>query len=171
MNSTAEQFEALIRARSPELYRFALGLCRNPDQAQDLVQETFARAWRSRDKLRDDKAARAWLYTIVRNEHARLYERERPQAWDPAELPAIAVTGYDTSTEAFSLRRALGQLTPDYRQPLLLQVIGGFTAKEIGEILELNTNTVLTRLFRARQALRKTLAPEELATIPTGGAL
>jgi RNA polymerase sigma-70 factor (ECF subfamily) len=150
-------FDTLVSALSPELFRFAMGLCHNPDTAQDLVQETFLRGWRAQADLRDSKAARAWLYTILRNEHARLYERQRPDVCDPSELPDIAVRGYDTSAEAFATRRALAKLSSEYRDPLLLQVIGGFSCKEIGEMLGLNANTVLTRLFRARKALREHL--------------
>ena len=151
-------FDTLVAALSPELYRYALGLCQNRDTAEDLVQETFLRGWRARDRLRDTKAARAWLYTILRNEHARLYERQRPIARDPHALPEIAVAGFDNRAEAFAVRRALAGLDRDYRDPLLLQVIGGFSCKEIGEMLSLNTNTVLTRLFRARKQLRATLS-------------
>jgi RNA polymerase sigma-70 factor (ECF subfamily) len=158
------EFDTLVTALSPELFRYALGLCHNRDTAEDLVQETFLRGWRSRADLRDTSAVRAWLYTILRNEHARLYERQRPEVKDPHLLPEVSVRGYDTSTEAFVTRRALAQLDPDYRDPLLLQVIGGFSCKEIGEMLGLNSNTVLTRLFRARKALRERLsepAPRE----------
>jgi RNA polymerase sigma-70 factor (ECF subfamily) len=154
-------FDTLVNALSPELYRYALGLCHNPHTAEDLVQETFLRGWRSRADLRDTKAARAWLYTILRNEHARLYERQRPDARDPHCLPEIPVGGYDTSAEAFAMRRALAALQAEYRDPLLLQVIGGFSCKEIGAMLALNTNTVLTRLFRARKALREQLGERQ----------
>ena len=157
MATLRTDFDTLVNALSPELYRYAVGLCHNPATAEDLVQETFLRGWRSRDDLRDIKAARAWLYTILRNEHARLYERQRPDARDPSELPEIPVHGYDTSAEAFVMRRALGKLDMDYRAPLLLQVVGGFSCKEIGKMLDMNTNTVLTRLFRARKALRQEL--------------
>ena len=151
-------FETLVDALTPELFRYALGLCHNRDTAEDLVQEAFLRGWRSRDDLRDVKAARAWLYTILRNEHARLYERQRPDVRDPQELPDVPVRGYDTSAEAFVMRRALANLDGSYRDPLLLQVIGGFSCKEIGDLLDLNTNTVLTRLFRARKTLREQLS-------------
>lgn len=160
MARTHKDFDTLVNALSPELYRYALGLCHNAQTAEDLVQETFLRGWRARDKLRDLKAARSWFYTILRNEHARLYERQRPDVRDPHELPDIAVRGYDTSVEAFAMRRALADLAMDYRHPLLLQVIGGFSCREIAEMLDMNTNTVLTRLFRARKALRETLNGE-----------
>ena len=157
MGQLSEQFDALVRALTPELYRYAMGLCHNPDTANDLVQETFLRAWRAQNTLRDVKTARAWLYTILRNEHARLYERQRPDVRDPTTLPDIGVRGYDTSTEAFTLRRALQTLDLQYREPLLLQIIGGFSCQEIGQLLDLKPNTVLTRLFRARKALRAML--------------
>ena len=160
MANLRSDFDTLVSALSPELYRYAMGLCHNRHTAEDLVQETFLRGWRSRDKLRDTKAARAWLYTILRNEHARLYERQRPDARDPSDLPEVPVRGYDTSAEAFVMRRALARLESDYRDPLLLQVIGGFSCSEIGQMLDLNTNTVLTRLFRARRALREQLTEQ-----------
>ncbi|MCB1774709.1 MAG: sigma-70 family RNA polymerase sigma factor [Gammaproteobacteria bacterium] len=157
MTKLRNTFEPLVQALSPELYRYALSLCHNPDTAEDLVQETFLRGWRAHTELRDTRAAKAWLYTILRNEHARLYERQRPDVCDPTKLPDIAVTGYDTRPEAHALRRALATLGDDYREPLLLQVIGGFSCREIGQMLDLNTNTVLTRLFRARKTLREQL--------------
>jgi RNA polymerase sigma-70 factor (ECF subfamily) len=159
MGDVSVHFESLVRALSTELYRYALGLCQSADLAEDLVQETFLRAWRSQEQLRDASAARAWLYRILRNEHARCYERQRPEVRDPATLPPIPDRGYDTSTDAFVLRRALATLDMDYREPLLLQVVGGFSCKEIGSLLGLNTNTVLTRLFRARKQLRDILDP------------
>jgi RNA polymerase sigma-70 factor (ECF subfamily) len=154
------EFDSLVEALAPELFRYALLLCQNHATAEDLVQETFLRGWRSRADLRDLGAARTWFYTILRNEHARLYERRRPESWDPQALPEPAAPTYDTSTEAFNLRRALGTLDPEYREPLLLQVIGGFSCREIGEILDLKLNTVLTRLFRARKTLRERLSGE-----------
>jgi len=160
MATLRTDFDTLVNALSPELFRYAMGLCHNRATAEDLVQETFLRGWRSRDDLRDVKAARAWLYTILRNEHARLYERQRPEAQDPAELPDVPVRGYDTSTEAFVMRRALTRMDSDYRDPLLLQVVGGFSCKEIGQMLDMNTNTVLTRLFRARKTLREQLSDQ-----------
>lgn len=158
MTQLRDEFDTLVGALAPELFRYAMALCHNRDTAEDLVQETFLRAWRSSTDLRDTGAARAWLYTILRNEHARLYERQRPDVCDPCCLPEVAVRGYDDSAAAFALRGALAALEPAYRDPLLLQVIGGFSCQEIGEMLALNTNTVLTRLFRARKALRERLA-------------
>lgn len=159
------RFTALVDALSADLYRYAFWLCRSPEQAEDLVQETFARAWRAKDELRDERAARAWLLVTLRREHARLYERQRPQAseTDPDTLPE-ARRDFDASTEAWALRRELKRLSPDYCEPLVLQVIGGYSSEEIAGMLGLTPAAVTTRLFRARQQLRQALggAAEDL---------
>ena len=70
------QFDQTVRAYSADLYRYAWWLCRDRFTAEELVQETFARAWKNWDSLEDLAAAKPWLITILRNEHARLYERK-----------------------------------------------------------------------------------------------
>ena len=69
--------------------------------------------------------------------------------------------GYDTSAEAFSLRRALAALPEEYAEPLIMQVIGGYTAEEIAELLNLTQSAVNTRLFRARNKLKAALLGPE----------
>lgn len=160
MSVQQAKYEALVGAHYRELYSFAHGLCRHPETAEDLVQETFTRAWKSLSSLKDEKAARAWLYTILRREHARLYERKRPDVRPPDALPEIPVIGHDNRTEAFNLHRAMAELTSEYREPLLLQVIGGFSCAEIGKMLGISENAVMTRVYRARRSLREALAPE-----------
>lgn len=152
-----ERFEALVAGYSPDLYRYAFWLCRNREVAEDLVQETFLRAWRSLDSVRDEKAIKAWLLTILRRENARLYERFQPD-FDKVEPEALpGGDRYDTSTEAFVLRQALEDLPLKYREPLVLQVLAGHSCQEIGEILGLSPGAVMTRVFRAKQKLRAIL--------------
>ncbi len=167
MWSKESRYTMLVKAYSVDLFRFALWLCRNRETAEDLVQETFARAWRSLDDLRDEKAAKAWLFTTLRREHARLYERKRLEMADvPTEnLAAPASDSYDTRTEAHVLRQALAELSEDYREPLLLQVLGGYTCAEIGEQLGISPNAVMTRLFRARKKLLAMLGEDELTKV------
>src|SRR3984885_14101654 len=74
--------EQLFATLRPELLRFAWWLARDRAVAEDVVQEALLRAWRSRDTLKDAAAARGWLLTIVRREHARLYERKRLEVTD-----------------------------------------------------------------------------------------
>ena len=151
------KFHALVETYSSDLYRYALWLCRDPDQARDLVQETCLRAWRSLDSLRDAAAAKSWLFTILRREFHRMLERRPPPSEELDEGQHSAAIGYDTRTEAFQLRRALAELSPDYREPLVLQVIGGFSCKEIAVMLGIKPGAVMTRVFRARKTLRSML--------------
>lgn len=153
--SRQARFESLVRAYSAELYRYAYWLCRDRFVAEDLVQEAFARAWRGWQNLRDGGATKSWLYTILRNEHARLYERKRPEIDDAQELDDIVDAGSGTVIDELQMRQALEALPPTYREPLLLQVLGGFSCAEIGTMLGISEGAVMTRLTRARLALRK----------------
>jgi RNA polymerase sigma-70 factor, ECF subfamily len=147
--------EQLFATLRPELLRFAWWLARDRAIAEDVVQEAMLRAWRSRDALNDPAAARGWLLTIVRREHARIYERKRLEIVDLDEVIAAEDTHLATEgDELVGLRLAMTQLPDDYRIPLVMQVLGGFTTEEIARELALSTAAVLTRLFRARNRLR-----------------
>ncbi len=155
MRNSQVRFEKLVNAVSSDLYRYAFMLCRNKAMAEDLVQETFMRAWRFLDSLRDEKKAKSWLMTTLRREFARQFERYRPPFAD-VELDQIA--GSDgVNPEVWEVRRGLARLPDKYREVLVLQVIGGYSGAEMAEMLELPRATVNTRLFRARQQLRKLL--------------
>ena len=146
----------LFESMRPDLLRFALWLTRDRSIAEDVVQESLLRAWRSRDALKDPTCSRAWLLTIVRREHARLYERKRLELVelnDASEHEGSALISQDDS-ELHALRAAIAQLPIEYREPLLMQVLGGFSIEEIARELELSASAVLTRLFRARNKLR-----------------
>ncbi|NJO15694.1 MAG: sigma-70 family RNA polymerase sigma factor [Thioploca sp.] len=155
------RFINLVNLLATDVFRYAFWLCGDREIAADLVQETFTRAWEALHQLIDDKAAKNWLFTIVRRENARRYERYQPDQ-ERVELDEIAANGnYDTSTEAFVLRRALAKLPQIYREPLVLQVIGGYSIEEIAQQLGLSTGAVMTRLHRARQKLRHALQGTE----------
>lgn len=159
-----QRYESLVAALYQDVFRYAYWLCRSKPLAEDLVQETFLRAWRSLESLQNDKAAKAWLFTILRRENARLYERYRPELVDiDIEGQAIEESGDnepDNKMDRELLHNAINRLESEYREPLLLQVIGGFSGKEIADILGLNNNTVMTRLFRARNKLRQEFHPD-----------
>lgn len=154
------RFEALCGQLRPDLYRFALWLAHDRAVAEDVVQDTLLRAWRSLDSLGDDAAARPWLLTIARREFARRFERRRFETVDIDELaasedPALAA---EDAEELSDLRAAIFALEPDYREPLVLQVLMGYSTEEIARHMELKPGAVLTRLFRARQKLRAVVA-------------
>ena len=162
MSAQQRQFEALTRAHVGDLYRFAYWLCGQDAQAQDLVQETLLRAWKHLDALRESEAAKPWLLMILRREHARLHERKRLElveldegivddtAWsDPERHGAVA-----------ELREAMLKLPLRYREPLLMQVLGGMSCDEIATELQQQSGAVMTQLFRARQKLKAVLQSE-----------
>ena len=154
----------LLQALRPELYRFACWLARDRAVAEDVVQEAMLRAWKSRDALENPAAARGWLLTIVRREHARLYERKRlptTSLHDAIATEDHALADQDQG-EITGLKLAILKLPDEYREPLVMQVLGGFTTAEIGRELGLSNAAVLTRLFRARNKLRAAygLTPE-----------
>ena len=158
MNQSA--FDSLVKAYSAELYRYAYWLCRDRFVAEDLVQETFARAWSARSTLREERAVRAWLYTIVRHEHARLHERKRLDVEDGRDLDAIEDQRLRSVSADLEMRQALHALPESYREPLLLQVLGGFSCEEIATMMSLTPGAVMTRLTRARQVLRRDSAAQ-----------
>ncbi len=153
-------FEALVEAWAADLYRYGYWLCRNAAQAEDLVQETFMRAWKGLDGLKDSRAARAWLFTILRREHARHYARPALDLVSMDEMDYesthFAAAGGDGAAD-MEFAQALDVLSPEYREPLLLQALGGYSCEEIAAIMEIKPGAVMTRLFRARQKLRQSL--------------
>lgn len=156
MDPRRRRFEQLCAPLRADLYRFAFWLARDPGVAEDVVQETLLRAWRSLDALTDDSAARPWLLTIARREHARLHERRRFETVDVhdpavAEDPGLARSD---DHERSDMHAALLALPEEYREPLVLQVLMGYSTDEIARHLGLTSGAVLTRLCRARQKLR-----------------
>jgi RNA polymerase sigma-70 factor, ECF subfamily len=162
----------LFESIRPDLLRFAHWLARDRSLAEDIVQESLLRAWRSRDSLKDRGAARAWLLTIVRREHARLYERKRLElvSLDEALESQAPAKATDPEGDLFTLRNAIMKLPIEYREPLLLQVLGGFSTEEIARELALSSTAVLTRLFRARNKLRASCGMSPAPDVSTGEA-
>ncbi len=152
----AGAFTRLLEMLRPDLLRFAYWLARDRQVAEDVVQETLIRAWKSREELKDPAAARPWLFTIVRREHARLFERKRLPTVDVDEVEALGDPALASDGDAglLDLRRAIMQLPDEYREPLVVQVLGGLSTTEIAAELQLPQAAVLTRLFRARNRLR-----------------
>ncbi|TQV74113.1 sigma-70 family RNA polymerase sigma factor [Aliikangiella marina] len=151
-----KQFESLVKSFYQQLFRYAYWLSKSRSIAEDLVQETFTRAWKNIHQLKDFNSAKPWLFTILSRENARRFERkqlplvELNEEW---QLEQIA-DGRDDLQSMF-LRRAIYKLPDQYRQPLSLQIIGGLSTNEIADVMEVNLNTVSTRLFRARAELKK----------------
>jgi RNA polymerase sigma-70 factor (ECF subfamily) len=152
-------FNRLAEAHSADLYRYAVWLCGNDALAKDLVQETYLRAWRALDRLKDTGAAKGWLITILRREFARTFERKVPKFTDLEKVTIADADELepDERMERELLRQGIMRLAPKYRDPLLLQVIFGHSCAEIAEQLGISNSAVMTQLFRAREKLKKML--------------
>ncbi len=155
-NPKRDRFQSLCQRLRPDLLRFAFWLSRDRALAEDVVQETMLRAWKAQDSLLDEAAAKPWFLTIIRREYARSFERKRLVTVDVDELiareePMLAAAQDQDLAE---LRAALFELPEEYREPLVLQVLMGFSTAEIAAQLKLSNAAVLTRLFRARKRLR-----------------
>jgi RNA polymerase sigma-70 factor (ECF subfamily) len=155
-NQRRARFQALCQSLRPDLLRFAFWLSRDRATAEDVVQESMLRAWKAQDSILDEKATKPWLLTIIRREYARTFERKRFVTVDVDELVAkeepMLAAGEDQDLR--DVRAALMKLPDEYREPLVMQVLMGYSTAEIASELNLSGAAVLTRLFRARKQLR-----------------
>lgn len=158
-------YEKAVNDHFNDLYRFAYWLCRNRWQAEDLVQEALLRAWRGWPGLREKRAVKAWLFTIVRREFCR--GASASALIDPIDA-ADDVAIYPDPIHSMDIERALRELPEASREALLMQVLGGFTCAEISDALGTTEGAVMTRLTRARQALRRRLDAAEQAEVKQG---
>jgi len=158
------------------VYRFALRLSGAPDQAEDLVQETFLRAYKSWGQYTRGTAAKSWLFTICRNEFLR--GRERSQRHDeivtenvgregPGTNPVnpvwVSVLGVDPEGDFFEsivderIMGAIDGFPEEYRTAVVLSDLEGLPYADIAELMEVPVGTVKSRLFRGRRQLQKIL--------------
>lgn len=153
------RFNELAEAYGADLYRYAMWICGNDALAKDLVQETFLRAWKALDSLNDIGAAKSWLITILRREYARTFERKVPKFTDvdTVVVPEETELEPDDRTELRLLRQGIVGLPDKYREPLLMQVVLGYSCKEIAAALNISDSAVMTQLFRAREQLKAKL--------------
>jgi RNA polymerase sigma-70 factor (ECF subfamily) len=150
------RFEDLARKHAADLYRYAFWLARDRSQAEDIVQEALLRGWRAYPRLRAQGAAKSWLFSIVRNEYLRAAESgsRQPESLEGLDPPD------DRSPElGLEMREALAALPASYAEPLALQVLGGLSCAEIASLLGTTEGATMTRLTRARQALKRLVAP------------
>ncbi|MVA76074.1 sigma-70 family RNA polymerase sigma factor [Auraticoccus sp. F435] len=181
------RFEAEAMQYLDQLYGAALRMARNPADAEDVVQETYAKAWASFHQYTPGTNLKAWLYRILTNTYINSYRKRQrqPQTSDAGEVQdwQLARAAEHTSsglrsaeTEALdrlpdsAVKDALQQLSPDFRMAVYLADVEGFAYKEIAEIMDTPIGTVMSRLNRARKQLRGLLADHarELGMAQTG---
>lgn len=161
----AEGFEALVAEHAPALYRFARHLVRDPDEAEDLVQETFLRAYRARRRFRGDAPVRVWLRRILHNlavDRARR-DREIPageieERWMDDAYTVDAEAVVERAERREELEDALVRLPFIYRSAVLLHDVEGWTVERIAETLGIGVPAAKQRLRRGRMMLVSALA-------------
>jgi RNA polymerase sigma-70 factor (ECF subfamily) len=156
--------EALVYTHYDAIYRLALSILADVDEAEDAVQETFIAADRALDQYRGQSSLKTWLFAIAINQcRHMLHKRKRRQimsdAWQTARslLPRPALpeeTMARTETEDL-LRQTVSELKEKHRLPIILRYAHGLTAPEIAEILQISEGTVHSRLHYARRELRQ----------------
>lgn len=156
------------------LYNTAYRLARNSEDAEDLVQETYLKAYRSFEQFTPGTNLKAWMFRILKNAFINEYRKRQavPKESDFAEIeesleshlrPEAAGQIKDPEQEALEgaldedVQRALDELPPDYRMAVVLADLEGFSYKEIADILEIPVGTVMSRLYRGRKLLEEVL--------------
>lgn len=156
-----EALAALYGETRGAVYGFALSLCKNVQDAEDVLQEVYLQVWRAAGAYRSQGKPMAWLLTIARN-LALMRLRERQRAADPqedwqAQLAATAAPAEDRLV----LESLLAVLTDQERQVVTLHALAGLKHREIGELLDLPLPTVLSKYHRALQKLRNSMKEAE----------
>lgn len=151
-------FREFYEAYAGAAIRTACAITNNREMAKDAVQETFIRVYRQIDSFNQELPFDPWFYRILTNECLRLLKRESPLSTIESVLndPSLAEESFDQLTDLYDSIQALDDHN---RIPLILKYIKGFSEKEIADILELNLNTVKSRLFKGRMRLREQLEP------------
>lgn len=159
-----QAFKHLYEKYADYALRTAFAITKNKYDAADIVQETFIRIYRHIDSYDITKSFRPWFYQILINESRRYLSQKTKQAIsvESAEVLDVLTKHEDLSSAAEDIMIALEFLTDNDRTLLILKYLHEFTEKELADIMQLNVNTVKSRLYRARQRVK---------TIMTGGML
>jgi len=156
------ELRTLVAEHYTAVYRYAFRLCGNSPDAEDVTQQTFLRAQRAIDQLRDAERADRWLLKIARNEFLRRRSMAAPGSLADDSVtgpPAHPSAALDDETE--EVQRALRGLSDEYRLPVLLFYFEDLSYREIAAELEIPIGTVMSRLSRARMHLREQLLRQE----------
>jgi RNA polymerase sigma-70 factor (ECF subfamily) len=152
-------FEALYRRQERRVYALALRLSQRPDEAADLTQEVFVKAWEGRAKFESFEHFARWLRRVVVNDWLNGVRRKRPLELDADENGAaeIAAPPLRDSGARIDLERAIARLSPRLRAVLLLFDVYGHGHEEIGDLLEMTPGAAKVQLHRARRRLQEIL--------------
>ncbi len=151
-------FRELVEAQIPRLRRYALGLTRQSDQADDLVQDTLARALNKEQLWQPGTDIRAWLFTILHNQRVNAVRRAiregTPVEFDKASATVVSPSDPSAGRTLFELDRAMGQIAEEHRQVILLVGLEGMSYEDAAAVVGVPVGTIRSRLSRGRDALR-----------------
>jgi RNA polymerase sigma factor (sigma-70 family) len=155
-------FEQIVDAHYTGLYRFAMSMCKQESTAQDLVQQTFLQWAKKGDTLRDASKVKTWLFTTIYREYLRIARRDKKHEHVEFEPDLHGSTNDEEEVaqprvDSVTLQLALDQLDPNYRAPLVLFYLKELSYRDIAEALSVPIGTVMSRLSRAKDALRTIL--------------
>jgi RNA polymerase sigma-70 factor (ECF subfamily) len=158
-----EAYNLLVSRWEKRVFNYLLRLVSNREDALDVSQEVFLKAYQSLKKLDDPGRFGAWLFRIAHNEAFSLLRRRKPEGEMPFET-GTPVRGSELLPIELSLavERALGRLSEEQREAVLLKVYQGFKFEEMAEILSCPVSTVKSRLYTALDLLKQTLAPVKM---------
>lgn len=152
---SASHFDRVVRAYTAELFHFALWLARDRHRAEDILQEALTRAWRNWNHVKDEGARRGWLYAIVRNEFYRDAGRAKRDEREEIDDEILAQIADERDfTRGLEARQILERLPAPFLEPLVLQNLAGLSCEEVAQVLGVSVGAAMTRLSRARSALR-----------------
>ena len=157
---TIEQFNFLVSEYTSKLYAIAYRLTGDRQKAEDIVQDTFVSAWKSpcyKKAEIDDWMSCAWLIKILRRRYYDAVARKPDKLVFTPRIEISIEMAQDTSEISSELQRALNKLKPEFKETFLLVAVGELTHQEVAEILKIPMGTVLSRVSRARNYLRKEL--------------
>jgi RNA polymerase sigma-70 factor (ECF subfamily) len=172
MQDKHKEFEKEMLPHMSALYNFALRMTGDPDDAKDLVQETYMKAYRFFDKYSQGTNAKAWLFRIMKNSYINRYRREskEPDKVDYDEIKDFYATVKGSVADTNDLQekifgnlfedevaKALQDLPEEFRTVVILCDIEGYTYEEIADFIEIPIGTVRSRLHRGRKMLRESL--------------
>lgn len=155
------KLRAQIGDELPHLRRYALSLTRCPAEANDLVQSCVERALAREAQFDEERKLRPWLFRILHNLHVsniRRRKREREQLRKRADTDGVQGSQQDYCDLDLT-RKALAELSSDYREVLLIVCVSGLSYQEASSVLQVPVGTVRSRIYRAREQLRKQLIP------------
>jgi RNA polymerase sigma-70 factor, ECF subfamily len=160
-------FHRQIEEQIPRLRRYARALTRNPDRADDLLQDTLVRALDKQHLWQPGTNLRAWLFTLMHNQNINAIRRNEPLKSsvdiDDTAIALTAVSDTQAASKLAELDRALGQLPQNQRAVILLIGLEGMSYEEAAAVLQIAIGTIRSRLSRGREALRRLMDGETTA--------